>query len=110
MGNRVGIIGVTETKCEEMNRRESTYDLVFRVTSQALKDAGIEQSDIDTVVMAESDQIDGRVIGAMAMALTFPPCFSLSRRLSSRAWVSKGFMMKGTPVLMSVPVLGSTFT
>jgi acetyl-CoA C-acetyltransferase len=69
MGNRVGIIGVTETKCEEMNRRDSTYDLVFKVTSQALKDAGIEQSDIDTVVMAESDQIDGRVIGAMAMAL-----------------------------------------
>ncbi len=69
MGNRVGIIGVTETKCEEMNRRDSTYDLVFKVTSQALNDAGIEQASIDTVVMAESDQIDGRVIGAMAMAL-----------------------------------------
>lgn len=69
MGNRVGIISVTETKCEEMNRRDSTTDLVYRVTSQALKDAGIEQADIDTVVMAESDQIDGRVIGAMAMAL-----------------------------------------
>ena len=54
MGNRVGIISVTESKCEEMNRRESTTDLVYRVTSQALKDAGIEQADIDTVVMAES--------------------------------------------------------
>lgn len=69
MADRVGIIGVTETKCEETNRKDSTYDLVFKVTSQALKDAGIEQADIDTVVMAESDQIDGRVIGAMAMAL-----------------------------------------
>ena len=69
MGNRVGIIGISETKCEEMNRRDSTTDLVFRITSEALKDAGIAQSDIDTVVMAESDQLDGRVIGAMAMAL-----------------------------------------
>jgi acetyl-CoA C-acetyltransferase len=69
MASRVGIIGVTETRCEEMNRRDSTSDLVFRVTSQALKDAGLEQSDIDTVIMAESDQVDGRVIGAMAMAL-----------------------------------------
>jgi acetyl-CoA C-acetyltransferase len=69
MGRRVGIIGVTETRCEATNRRDSTYDLVFDVTSRALRDAGIEQSDIDTVVMAESDQVDGRVIGAMAMAL-----------------------------------------
>jgi acetyl-CoA C-acetyltransferase len=69
MGNRVGIIGVTETECEQMNRRDSTTDLVYRVTSQALKDAGLKQADIDTVVMAESDQVDGRVIGAMAMAL-----------------------------------------
>jgi acetyl-CoA C-acetyltransferase len=69
MGNRVGIIGISETKCEAMNRRDSTSDLIFETTSQALRDAGISHPEIDTVVMAESDQLDGRLIGAMSMAL-----------------------------------------
>jgi acetyl-CoA C-acetyltransferase len=69
MQNKVGIIGIHETKCEAMNRKDSMSDLIFETTSLALKDAGIAQSDIDTVVMAESDQMDGRLIGAMSMAL-----------------------------------------
>lgn len=69
MRNKVGIIGISETKCEEMNRRDSLYDMIFETTSMALKDAGITQQDIDTVVMAEYDQVDGRLIGAMSMAL-----------------------------------------
>jgi acetyl-CoA C-acetyltransferase len=69
MERRIGIIGVSETKCEAMNRRDSTSDLVFEITSRALADAGIRQQEIDTVVMAESDQLDGRLIGAMSMAL-----------------------------------------
>lgn len=69
MGKRIGIIGISETKCEAMNRRDSTSDLIFETTSRALRDAGISQPEIDTVVMAESDQLDGRLIGAMSMAL-----------------------------------------
>src|SRR5512136_2846752 len=69
MQNKVGIIGIHETKCEAVNRKDSMSDLIFETTSLALKDAGIAQSDIDTVVMAESDQMDGRLIGAMSMAL-----------------------------------------
>jgi len=69
MGDRIGIIGISQAKCEGVNRRDSTSDLIFETTSRALKDAGITQPDIDTVIMAESDQLDGRLIGAMSMAL-----------------------------------------
>jgi acetyl-CoA C-acetyltransferase len=69
MARRIGIVGVSESRCEAANKRDSTADLVFETTSRALKDAGISQPEIDTVVMAESDQLDGRLIGAMSMAL-----------------------------------------
>ena len=69
MGKRIGIIGISEAKCVGENRKDSTGDLVFDVTSRALADAGISQQEIATVVMAESDQLDGRLIGAMSMAL-----------------------------------------
>jgi acetyl-CoA C-acetyltransferase len=69
MPGRVGIIGISEAKCEGMNRKDSVSDMIFETASQALKHAGINQPDIDTVVMAESDQVDGRIIGAMYAAL-----------------------------------------
>ncbi len=69
MGSRVGIIGISESRCEGMNRKDSLNDLIFETTSRALEDAGIHPSDIDTVVMAEYDQVDGRLIGAMSAAL-----------------------------------------
>ncbi len=69
MGKRIGIIGVHETRCEGMNRRDSLNDMIFETTRLALQDAGIRQQDIDTVVMSEYDQVDGRLIGAMSAAL-----------------------------------------
>ena len=69
MSNKIGIIGISEMKCEGMNRKDSLTDLIFETTSMALQNAGISQQDVDTVVMAESDQVDGRLIGAMSMAL-----------------------------------------
>ena len=69
MGKRIGIIGISETRCEGMNRRDSLNDMIFETTRLALKDAGISQSDVDTVLMSEYDQVDGRIIGAMSAAL-----------------------------------------
>ena len=69
MGKRIGIIGISETRCEGMNRRDSLNDIIFETTRLALQDAGIRQQDIDTVVMSEYDQVDGRLIGAMSAAL-----------------------------------------
>ena len=69
MRNKVGIIGISETKCEGINNKDSLNDMIFETTSMALKDAGITQQDIETVVMAEYDQVDGRIIGAMSAAL-----------------------------------------
>jgi acetyl-CoA C-acetyltransferase len=69
MGKRIGIIGVSETRCEGMNRRDSLNDVIFETTRLAIQDAGISQSEIDSVVMSEYDQVDGRLIGAMSAAL-----------------------------------------
>lgn len=69
MGERVGIIGISESKCEGMNRKDSVNDLIFHTTSRAIKDAGIDPVDIDSVVLAEYDQVDGMIIAAMSRAL-----------------------------------------
>ncbi len=69
MPSKVGIIGVSQTKCVGKNRKDSLSDMIFETTSLALEDAGIRQQDIDGVVLAESDQVDGRIIAAMNAAL-----------------------------------------
>lgn len=44
---------------------QSLEGIIFRAASGALQDAGIERSDIDGVVIAASDQVDGRAISSM---------------------------------------------
>ena len=46
MSNMVGIIGISEMKCEGMNRKDSLTDLIFETTSTALKNAGITRAPV----------------------------------------------------------------
>ncbi|MBN2062192.1 MAG: hypothetical protein JW882_17450, partial [Deltaproteobacteria bacterium] len=69
MGKKVGIIGISESKCEGMNRKDSVNDLIFDTTSKAIEDAGISPAEVDSVVLAEYDQVDGMIIAAMSTAL-----------------------------------------
>jgi acetyl-CoA C-acetyltransferase len=58
---KIGIVGfyaLPQTYDVEMTREES----VFAAAKGALKDAGLEREDIDTVVSASSDFYDGRTI------------------------------------------------
>ena len=45
---------------------ESLEELIYRVSQAALRDAGLEIDDIDGIVVAANDQLDGRAISVMA--------------------------------------------
>lgn len=46
--------------------RESLEELIYRVAQTALADAGLAIDDIDGIVVAANDQLDGRAISVMA--------------------------------------------
>jgi len=64
---RIAIVGIGQTKYEdiEKKRHQPYYDMVFEATRKALDDAGIEKGEVDTVVEAAYDLIDGRTISNM---------------------------------------------
>jgi acetyl-CoA C-acetyltransferase len=67
LSRRVGIVGVGQTKYEDIEKKRSQtyYDMVFEATKKALDDAGLERGDIDTTVEAAYDLLDGRTISNM---------------------------------------------
>jgi acetyl-CoA C-acetyltransferase len=69
MAQKVAIIGVGQTKYEEAKRRDGLADVIFEAASKALDDAGLKRDDMDSVVMAAHDQIDGRSISSMLTAI-----------------------------------------
>ena len=70
MNKKVGIIGINQTKHESAKRDTELTEMIFEVTSAALEDAQLTIKDIDSVVLAAHDLIDGRSITSM---LTAPP-------------------------------------
>ena len=64
---RVGIIGVGQTKYER-EKRETFGEMVYEVVKKALDDAGITIDNIDNVVTVSNDFWDGRTISCMAVA------------------------------------------
>ena len=69
-GNRVAVVGICQTKYEGAKRNSSLAEMIFEAASGALRDAGLRIGDIDTVVLAAHDLMDGRSITSM---LTSPP-------------------------------------
>lgn len=67
MDRRVAIVGIGQTKYE-MVKNESLDEIVFEAASKALADAGITRDEVDNVVIAASDQLDGRPISSMTLA------------------------------------------
>ena len=67
MSRKVGIVGIGQTKYEDIEKKRSQtyYDMVFEATRKALDDAGIERGNVDTVVEAAYDLTDGRTISNM---------------------------------------------
>lgn len=64
---KVAIIGVAQTAQVRNNNKQNFAEMVYEVTTAALKDAGIEIKDIDNVVTVSNDFWDGRTISSMAV-------------------------------------------
>lgn len=62
-GLPVAITGLAETV--PVAGRDSLETLIWRAASAALEDAGLTRADLDGVVIAASDQVDGRAISSM---------------------------------------------
>ena len=65
LANRVGVVGVAILPSVSGERR-SLEELLYDITQQALRDAGMTIEDIDGIVVASNDQYDGRAISVMA--------------------------------------------
>jgi len=65
--DKVGIVGVGQTKYERRKKGETFSDLIYEVTVKALEDAGMTIQDIDNVVTVSNDFWDGRTISSMAV-------------------------------------------
>jgi len=63
--NRTAVIGCA-LRMPTKPDAESLEELLFEVTQAALKDAGLTIDDIDGIVVASNDQMDGRAISVMA--------------------------------------------
>lgn len=63
MGNRVAVVGTAEVSAWECP--DSLDSLIYSAARGALEDAGVQWHDLDAVVTAASDQIDGRAISSM---------------------------------------------
>ncbi|MBI4249940.1 MAG: thiolase family protein [Elusimicrobia bacterium] len=64
---RVAVIGAAQTVFEARKEAETYADLVYEVADQALKDAGMDISEMGNIVTASNDFLDGRTISSMAV-------------------------------------------
>ncbi|MBU2547861.1 MAG: thiolase family protein [Proteobacteria bacterium] len=65
--DKVGIVGVGQTKYERKKVGETFFDMIYEVTVKALDDAGLTIDDIDNVITVSNDFWDGRTISSMAV-------------------------------------------
>ncbi len=61
----VAIIGAGQTTYEGAKRHLSYQEVIFEAAKAALDDAGLKRADIDCVVLAAHDLVDGRGISSM---------------------------------------------
>lgn len=69
MADHVEILGFGMTKIHGAAKEQKLDDMVFEAASKALNDAGIERRDLDSIVIAGSDEFDGRCISSMLLAM-----------------------------------------
>jgi len=61
MARRVAIVGYAQT-CHQHDIQMTREDMVFEVAKGALRSASISREDVDTVITASTDFLDGRTI------------------------------------------------
>jgi len=65
--DNIAVVGVAQTKYERQKKDKTYNDLVYEVTTAAMKNAGYGLDDIDNVITVSNDFLDGRTISSMAV-------------------------------------------
>jgi acetyl-CoA C-acetyltransferase len=68
MRRRVAIVGYAQSH-HQHNMQKTRENMVFEVCKEALHNAGILREDVDTVVTASSDFLDGRTISSVFLSM-----------------------------------------
>lgn len=68
MKKKVAIVGYAQSH-HQYDMQKTREDMVFEVSRDAIKHAGISRSDIGSVVSASSDILDGRTISSMFLCM-----------------------------------------
>lgn len=68
MQRRVAIVGYAQSH-HQHNMQKTREDMVFEVCKEALQNAGILREDLDTVVTASTDFLDGRTISSVFLSM-----------------------------------------
>ncbi len=68
MARRIGIIGYAQSYHQE-NIQQTREDMVFEVVREALDNAGIRREQLDTVISASTDFLDGRTISNVFLSM-----------------------------------------
>ena len=68
MIRRVAIVGYAQSH-HQHNMQKTREDMVFEVCKEALHHAGILREDLDTVITASSDFLDGRTISSVFLSM-----------------------------------------
>lgn len=83
MGEAVGIVGIYQTPYREAYDDAPLEELIFRATSELLREVGVDVQDLTNVVTGSSDVTDGRAISHMVTAGSVGSYFKNSINLSS---------------------------
>ena len=68
MAAKIGIVGFAQSRHQE-NMQKTREDMVFDVCKEALRHAGILREELDTVVTASTDYLDGRTISNVFLSM-----------------------------------------
>ncbi len=68
MDEKVGVIGTGVTYFNKNNRKQRLEEMIFEASYNALDNAGVKREQIDGLVIAACDELDGRSISSMLTA------------------------------------------
>jgi acetyl-CoA C-acetyltransferase len=112
MSQQVAVVGVYQTPYKEKYEHMMLEELIYESVKKLLKDKGITINDVDNIVLANSDMVDGRAISSM---VTGGPAGALNKNLlnlcssSDHAFVLAAMqIMSGTHDLTLVASWGKT--
>ncbi|MEM2618350.1 MAG: thiolase family protein [Candidatus Hadarchaeales archaeon] len=111
---RVAIVGYAQTQ-HQYDMQKTREDMVFEVAKGALLDAGISREEVDTVVTASTDFLDGRTISnvflSMAVGAYLKDESKTEEDGASAAWYAFMKILSGVHdvALVEAHTQGSTF-